>query len=231
MPISTRPQSEIDVWPSNSSWSRQLVDSCLSAIALVALSPLLIVIAGSIFCETGLPILFAQPRVGRKGRLFRLLKFRTMLHETKGAALTVSGDRRVTRVGRFLREFKLDEIPQLWNVVHAEMALVGPRPEIPEFVDLNEPTWRSVLRVRPGITDPASIAYRQEEKLLAKASDPIRYYQEILLPAKLAMNLAYLQERSFWLDLKVIMRTFRCVVYPDKGCITDTTEFSSRELK
>jgi len=224
-------QPESDVRPSNSSWSRQLVDSCLSAIALVVLSPLLLMIAGSIFCETGLPILFAQRRVGRKGQLFRLLKFRTMLHEMKGPALTVSGDRRVTRVGRFLREFKLDEIPQLWNVVRAEMALVGPRPEVPEFVDLNEPVWRSVLRVRPGITDPASIAYRQEEKLLAKAPDPIRYYQETLLPAKLAMNLAYLQERSFWLDLKVIMRTVRCVVYPDKGRITDTTDSSPRELR
>src|ERR1035437_7179196 len=112
-------QPERDVRPSNSSWSRQLVDSCVSAIALAVLSPLLLVIAGSIFSETGLPILFTQHRVGRKGKLFRLLKFRTMLHEKKGPALTVRGDRRVTRVGRFLRDFKLDEIPQLWNVVRA----------------------------------------------------------------------------------------------------------------
>jgi lipopolysaccharide/colanic/teichoic acid biosynthesis glycosyltransferase len=224
-------QAKSDVQPSNSLSIRQIVDSCLSAMVLAVLSPLLLVIAGSIFCETGLPILFTQQRVGRNGQLFRLLKFRTMLHETKGPALTVSGDPRVTRSGRFLRDFKLDEIPQLWNVVRAEMALVGPRPEVPEFVDLNEPIWHSVLRVRPGITDPASIAYRQEEKLLAKAPDPIRYYQETLLPAKLAMNLAYLHERSFWLDFKVILRTVRCVASPENGRITDTSDFSPRESK
>ena len=224
-------QGQHHVQASNSPSIRQLVDSCVSAMVLVVLSPLLLVIAASIFCETGLPILFRQHRVGRNGRLFRLLKFRTMLHETKGPALTVSGDTRVTRSGRFLRDFKLDEIPQLWNVVRAEMALVGPRPEVPEFVDLREPIWHSVLRVRPGITDPASIAYRQEEKLLAKAPDPIRYYQETLLPAKLAMNLAYLHERSFWLDLKVILRTVRCVASPGQGRTTDTSDLSPRESK
>jgi lipopolysaccharide/colanic/teichoic acid biosynthesis glycosyltransferase len=220
-----------DIGASSSLWTRQLVESCLSAIALVVLSPLMLVIAGSIFCETGWPILFAQQRVGRKGRLFRLLKFRTMLYETKGLALTISGDRRVTQVGRFLRHFKLDEIPQLWNVVRAEMALVGPRPEVPEFVDLNDPLWHSVLSARPGITDPASIAYRQEEKLLAKASDPVRYYQETLLPSKLAMNLTYLQHRSCWQDAKMILQTLRCVAYPGNGHVTDATDFSPREIK
>ena len=184
-------QQNSDILRLDSSWGRQVIDICLSAIGLVVLSPLLLMIAWSIVWETGLPILFSQDRVGHNGKLFRLLKFRTMRSDTKGLSLTVSGDSRITTVGRFLRKFKLDEIPQLWNVVRAEMALVGPRPEVPEFVDLNQPIWRSVLRVRPGITDPVSITFRNEEKLLATSSNPIRYYRESILPAKLAMSLAF----------------------------------------
>jgi lipopolysaccharide/colanic/teichoic acid biosynthesis glycosyltransferase len=118
-------------------------------------------------------------------------------------------------VGKILRKFKLDELPQLWNVVRAEMSLVGPRPEVPEFVDMNNPVWRSVLKVRPGITDPASIAYRNEEQVLAKSSDPIRFYRETVLPAKLALNLAYIQQRSAWRDMQVIFQTARCAVSPN----------------
>jgi lipopolysaccharide/colanic/teichoic acid biosynthesis glycosyltransferase len=196
------------------SWKQQILERGLCAVALMALSPALLVIAANVFLETGLPILFSQTRVGLNGKIFRLLKFRTMRQNASGPSVTVGGDSRITRVGALLRRSKLDELPQLWNVIRGEMSLVGPRPEVPEFVDHSKPAWRSVLRVRPGITDPASIAYRHEEKLLAKVSDPIRYYQETLLPAKLAMNLAYLQERSFWLDLKVILRTMRCAVLP-----------------
>jgi lipopolysaccharide/colanic/teichoic acid biosynthesis glycosyltransferase len=218
MPANTtnviQPESDLEV--PKSLWWRQWMDSCLSAIALILLSPLLLVIAASIFLETGLPIVFSQRRVGRNGRIFCLLKFRTMQHSTSGPPLTIGGDRRVTHVGHFLRKFKLDELPQLWNVVCAEMSVVGPRPEVPEFVDLCKPAWQFVLRVRPGITDPASIAFHQEEKLLAKSSDPIRYYRETLLPAKLAMNIAYLRERSLWLDLQVVLRTVFCAAFPGK---------------
>jgi lipopolysaccharide/colanic/teichoic acid biosynthesis glycosyltransferase len=121
----------------------------------------------------------------------------------------------VTRVGKILRKFKLDELPQLWNVLRGEMSLVGPRPEIPEFVDLNLPIWRSVLQVRPGITDPVSIAYRNEERLLATAEDPVRLYRETILPDKLKRNIAYLSERSLSRDLKVILQTLRCAVFPE----------------
>lgn len=191
-----------------------MLDSSLSALALLVLSPALLVIAASILLETGAPILFAQVRVGRDGKLFRLRKFRTMRRGQSGPSITARGDSRITRVGRFLRKFKLDELPQLWNVVVGEMSLVGPRPEVPEFVDCSQPVWRSVLRVRPGITDPASIAYRNEEELLARASDPIRYYRESVLPAKLELNLEYLERRSFWLDLKVVMQTVKCALFP-----------------
>jgi lipopolysaccharide/colanic/teichoic acid biosynthesis glycosyltransferase len=137
-----------------------------------------------------------------------------MRQSTKGQSITASGDPRVTRVGKIVRKFKLDELPQLWNVLRGEMSLVGPRPEIPEFVDLDLPIWKSVLEVRPGITDPVSIAYRDEEKLLAAAEDPIRYYRETVLPDKLRRNLAYLRKRSLWSDLRVLAETVRCAALP-----------------
>ena len=224
-------QSENDLEVPKSSWWRQWMDSCLSAIALLLLSPLLLVIAVSIFLETGLPIVFSQSRVGRNGELFRLLKFRTMRHGASGPPVTVGGDRRVTHVGHFLRKFKLDELPQLWNIVCAQMSIVGPRPEVPEFVDLCKPVWQSVLRVRPGITDPASIAFHQEEKLLAKSSDPIRYYREALLPAKLAMNIAYLQERTLWLDFQVVLRTVLCAAFPEKLNTQQASPLAPEDLK
>jgi lipopolysaccharide/colanic/teichoic acid biosynthesis glycosyltransferase len=135
----------------------------------------------------------------------------------KGSSITSLGDRRITRIGKFIRKYKLDELPQLWNVVRGDMSLVGPRPEIPQFVDLADPVWRSVLAVRPGITDPASIAYRDEEVLLATASDPIRFYKEKILPDKLARNLEYLQTRSVWSDITVIAETIRAVLLPARS--------------
>jgi len=191
----------------------QVLSSCVSALLLFVVSPFLLMIAAAILIESGSPVLFTQERVGRNGILFRLLKFRTMRQGKAGPPITARGDARITRVGKFLREFKLDELPQLWNVVRGDMSLVGPRPEVPQFVD-SSPLWQSVLRVRPGITDPASIAYRNEEELLAKAADPIRFYQESVLPAKLALNLAYLNKRTPWLDFKVIVRTARCAMFP-----------------
>ena len=110
----------------------------------------------------------------------------------------------------------MDELPQLWNVVRGEMSLVGPRPEVPEFVDMNSPVWRSVLQVRPGITDPASIAFRNEEEILGKAADPIALYESNVLPAKLALNLAYIKKKCFWSDMKVIAETVRCAIFPGR---------------
>jgi len=196
------------------SWLRQSLDCCCSALALVILSPVLLLIAVAVLLETGRPVLFRQTRVGRGGTTFALLKFRTMIIGAKGLAITARGDSRITRTGRFLRKYKLDELPQLWNVVRGDMSLVGPRPEVPEFVETHSPIWRSVLRVRPGITDPASIAYRNEEELLAQAPDPIPFYREQVLPAKLALNVAYLQKRTLWLDVRVILQTARCAFFP-----------------
>jgi lipopolysaccharide/colanic/teichoic acid biosynthesis glycosyltransferase len=194
---------------------RLVVESIVSALLLILLSPALLLIAIATLVESGWPVLFFQTRVGRGGKPFRLVKIRSMRPAVAGRCITSSGDPRVTRVGKILRKFKLDELPQLWNVLRGEMSLVGPRPEIPEFVDLNLPIWRSVLQVRPGITDPVSIAYRNEERLLATAEDPVRLYRETILPDKLKRNIAYLSERSLSRDLKVILQTLRCAVFPE----------------
>ena len=190
------------------------MESCVAAIALLIFSPLLLVVGVAVLLESGLPILFLQTRVGRDGHLFRLVKIRTMRSRASSSGITISGDPRVTRVGRVLRKFKLDELPQLWNVMRGQMSLVGPRPEVPEFVDLTQPVWRSVLRVRPGITDPVSIAYRDEENLLATANDAVQFYRESVLPDKLARTLCYLEKRSVWRDLMVIVQTIRCAAFP-----------------
>jgi lipopolysaccharide/colanic/teichoic acid biosynthesis glycosyltransferase len=193
---------------------RELFDRGVCLLALLVLSPFLLMIAVAVIIETGTPILFKQIRVGRNGAPFYLLKFRTMRAGKSGPSITVRGDSRVTKTGRVLRKFKLDELPQLWNVVRGEMSLVGPRPEVPEFVDMKNPVWRSVLRVRPGITDPASILYRNEEELLAKSSNPIEFYERSLLPTKLTLNLAYLEKQSFWGDIGIILQTARCAIFP-----------------
>jgi lipopolysaccharide/colanic/teichoic acid biosynthesis glycosyltransferase len=200
----------------NDSGGRHVVDVFLAALALLILTPFLILIAAGVLVSSGLPILFKQHRVGRGGKLFQVLKFRTMKSGKPGPSITSRGDSRITPMGRVLRKFKLDELPQLWNVFRGDMSLVGPRPEVPRFVDMSDPVWRSVLQVRPGITDPASIAFRNEEEILAKAADPIAFYENDVLPAKLALNLAYLEKRSFLLDMQVILKTARCAISPGR---------------
>jgi lipopolysaccharide/colanic/teichoic acid biosynthesis glycosyltransferase len=193
----------------------RIFDGLFALSVLIALAPFLILLAAAIVFDSGLPIFFRQSRVGQNGQLFSILKFRTMRAATTGPAITVGGDSRVTRVGRLLRKLKLDEIPQMWNVARGEMALVGPRPEVPQYVDLNNPLWRSVLQVPPGITDPASILYRNEEAILAKAENPIEFYEKTLLPTKLVLNLSYLEQRTFASDVRIILQTIRCAMWPE----------------
>ena len=161
-----------------------------AAVTLVAIAPLLCLIAIAVVCEDGRPVLFRQVRVGRFGRHFRMYKLRSM-RARPGLPLTCKGDPRVTRVGRFLRAWKLDELPQLWNIVRGEMAWIGPRPEVPEFVDMDNPLWRQVLQMRPGLADAASIAFRNEEQLLAAVSDPQDYYRREILPRKLRLSIEH----------------------------------------
>jgi lipopolysaccharide/colanic/teichoic acid biosynthesis glycosyltransferase len=189
--------------------ARRALDVLASAIGLVLLSPVFAAVALVIAATSPGPVFFRQVRVGRGGEPFRIYKFRSMRvdAEALGGQLTVRGDPRVTRVGALLRASKIDELPQLINVLVGDMSLVGPRPEVPRYVALYTPEQRRVLEVRPGITDPASIRYRDESAVLARAADPERAYVEEVLPHKLAINLAYLDRRSLTSDVGVILAT------------------------
>jgi len=158
--------------------------------------------------------LFKQVRVGRRGQAFELLKFRSMWVGAEGPEITAAADARVTGIGRWLRRFKLDELPELWNVVRGDMALVGPRPEVPGYVDLENPSWQRVLSVRPGLTDPVSVELRNEEALLASAEDPENFYEQILQPYKLGGYERYLGKRTPRSDLKVLWQTVMAVFLP-----------------
>ena len=189
--------------------ARRALDVVASAVGLVLLSPVLAAVTVAIAATSPGPVFFRQVRVGRGGAQFRIFKFRSMRvdAEAVGGQLTVDGDPRVTRVGAFLRASKIDELPQLINVLVGDMSLVGPRPEVPRYVALYTPEQRRVLAVRPGITDPASIRYRDEAAVLARAEDPERAYVDEVLPHKLAINLAYLDRRTLASDVGVILAT------------------------
>lgn len=188
----------------------------LATTGLLLVLPLLILIGLAVKFTSHGPVLFRQERVGRGGRLFTILKFRTMVTEASelGGKLTVgSRDPRVTPVGYWLRRFKLDELPQLWNVLVGDMKFVGPRPEVPEYVMLwNEVQRAALLAVPPGITDPAAIFFRDEEEMLGVVPDPERYYVQEILPTKLAMNIDYLKIRSARSDAGLIALTVRRAV-------------------
>jgi lipopolysaccharide/colanic/teichoic acid biosynthesis glycosyltransferase len=192
-----------------------LLERALAAAALVVISPILLAIALSVVAETGFPVFFRQRRAGRSGQPFDILKFRSMRIGPAGIQLTASGDNRVTRVGRIIRRYKLDELPQLWNVVNGTMRLVGPRPEVPRYVDVQDPLWREVLSVPPGITDIATLLYRNEEAILASASDVDAFYRNQVLPAKLRLNVEYLRRRTPASDLRVLWATALSSLFPE----------------
>jgi lipopolysaccharide/colanic/teichoic acid biosynthesis glycosyltransferase len=191
----------------------RILELPLVVVGLIVVSPVLGALALAVRLDSPGPALFRQTRIGLGGRPFELLKFRSMRVDAVGSAVTAGGDPRVTRVGRVLRRFRLDELPQLWNVVRGEMALVGPRPEVPRFVDLDDPRWQMVLSVRPGITDPTTVAFADEEqRLAALGGDPDVAYREQLLPAKLASQLAWLERRSVGGDLSALWATVRVLI-------------------
>lgn len=201
----------------------RLFDVTGAAAGLLLLMPALAALAVVILWDDGRPIFFSQTRVGRRGKPFRIWKFRTMRAGSQGSAITAAGDKRVTRAGTLLRRCKLDELPQLVNVLKGDMSLVGPRPEVPEFVQLEAPIWQAVLQVRPGITDLASLLYREEEKLLGVSCNPHDLYRDSVLPAKLALNLRYLRSRSLLRDLRLILLTIHCCLFR-KQCDPDLIE-------
>jgi lipopolysaccharide/colanic/teichoic acid biosynthesis glycosyltransferase len=189
---------------------KRLFDVFFAALGLLVLWPLLLILAIWIQRDSAGPALYVQKRVGRYGVLFSIHKFRTMRHgaEQGGAQITVAHDPRITRAGHFLRRSKLDELPQLWDVLRGRMSFVGPRPEVPSFVALYPPEVREkVLSVRPGITDLASLEFRNENELLAQAQDPYAEYVEVILPRKLNYAMRYVDQANLATDVQVIART------------------------
>lgn len=194
--------------------SKRLFDVLAAGAGLLVLAPLLLAVALWIKFDSPGPVLFRQQRVGRHGVPFAILKFRTMAHRApQERQLTVGQDARVTRAGRLLRHAKLDELPQLFNVLQGTMSLVGPRPEVPRYVACYPPAVRdTVLSVAPGITDWASILYKEESAILGRAADPERAYIDTILPVKLGYYQRYVREQSFWLDLRIIFHTLAAIV-------------------
>lgn len=189
-------------------------DVIMSLVLLLLSAPVLLASAVTVALTSRGGVLFCQKRVGRNGEPFILYKLRTMRPSSSGPQVTHVADARITPVGKFLRQTKLDELPTLWNVLKGEMALVGPRPEVPRYVKLEDPLWQAVLSARPGITDPITLRLRNEQELLAKVSgDMEKYYLDELLPLKLKGYVSYLRDRSWRTDLKVLWQTVAAVVW------------------
>ena len=188
---------------------KRTIDILVSGLGLLILSPLMLLLGLAIKLNSRGPALFRQQRIGRKFEPFWIYKFRTMVEgaPARGAAITAGADPRITRVGRVLRKTKLDELPQLWNVLKGDMSLVGPRPEVPKYVEMFRDDYERILSVRPGITDPASVQFRDESEVLGRSSDPEQTYVREILPQKLALSHEYIERASLAYDLQLIART------------------------
>ena len=193
---------------------KRLFDIVASCIWLVVLSPLLLAVAIWIKLDSKGPVFYRQVRVGRYNKDFRIFKFRSMrMGSDKGSLVTIGGrDPRVTRSGYFIRKYKLDELPQLLNVLLGDMSLVGPRPEVRHYVNYWTPEQMHVLDVRPGLTDPASIKFRNENDLLGAVEDPEAYYINVIMQEKIKLYLEYVENASFWYDLKLFFKTLKVIV-------------------
>jgi len=192
--------------------SIRALDVTVAAATLVITAPLWPLVACAIKLDSRGPVLYRSPRLGRAGREFEMLKFRTMTTGSAGLPITANDDPRITRVGRVLREAKLDELPQLVNVLRGDMGLVGPRPEAPVYLPHLDGELRELLQWRPGITGAASTAYRHEEQILAEAADPEAFYVSELLPAKAHLDLEYCRTRTVWTDVAMLAKTVKSVV-------------------
>ena len=188
---------------------KRLMDILASATLLVLLCPIMVGLALWIRWKDGAPVLFRQERIGRNGVPFDIFKFRTMRLQQAGdlAVTSGDGDERITSTGKRMRSRRMDEFPQLWNVLKGDMSFVGPRPEVPSYVDVQSETWKSVLSVRPGITGPDALAFRNEGELLSQVPDADQHYRDTLLPQKLAIQVDYVANRTLASDLAILFRT------------------------
>lgn len=195
---------------------KRLFDIVLTLTALVVILPILILIGLLVVLDSKGPMIYKQQRIGKNGKSFCLYKFRTMKHHSDKQGLLTIGERdpRITSIGYFLRKSKLDELPQLWNVLVGDMSIVGPRPEVKKYVDMYDERQRRVLNVRPGLTDPASLEYIDESKILESFEHPEEAYIKMIMPRKLELNLDYLERRNFFFDLFIMVRTLMRIVMP-----------------
>lgn len=200
---------------------KRIVDLVCSTLGLLVVSPLFLCIAIWIKLDSKGPVFFRQERVGKQGHLFWIYKFRTMVHETHragtGLAITTAHDLRITRAGEVLRKYKLDELPQLLNIIRGEMSLVGPRPEVPRYVALYDEQQKQVLELVPGLTDEASIRYRDENQLLGNKETAEQVYIQQLMPDKLRLNMVYMKEASMKKDFAIIIRTICAIAGKEKA--------------
>lgn len=205
---------------------KRAFDLVVATVGLIFSLPLLMLVAAAVRLFDGTPVFFVQKRVGQFGQPFEMYKFRTMkeFRGASGSQLTVNGDKRITEFGRFLRKTKLDELPQLLNVIKGDMSVVGPRPEVQYFVDKYTDIQKLVLKLKPGITDEASIQYVDESAFLSKSQNPEQFYIEVVMPEKIRINLDYAKHSNLWTDLKVILRTVLRV------CVVTKTDASDAEL-
>lgn len=196
----------------NPTWNtgyKRLMDMFFSALGLLFFAPLMLLTAVSIKLDSRGPVFFRQDRVGLGGRHFLIYKFRTMFEDSESRGLQITGDKdeRITRLGRYLRKYKIDEVPQLINVLKGDMSIVGPRPQVPKYVELFREEYEKILAVRPGITSYASLEYSNENEILGRSDDPERLYIDDILPRKLELNMRYIEEMSFMTDMRIIIRT------------------------
>ena len=193
---------------------KRVCDFVLSLMGIIVLSPIFIIVSIAIKLDSKGKILFLQKRVGRYGKEFNIYKFRTMVSDAErlGKQITVGNDNRITKVGAFLRKYKIDELPQLFNVLKGDMSLVGPRPEVPKYVKLYSDEQKKVLNVRPGITDMASLRYKDENEILGKVDNPEEYYINVIMKDKLKLNLEYIEKSNIFFDLYLIIKTvLKCI--------------------
>jgi lipopolysaccharide/colanic/teichoic acid biosynthesis glycosyltransferase len=195
-------------------FAKRFFDIAASAVILLILSPLLLVLTAAVKLDSPGPVFYRQTRVGRYGSDFKIFKFRTMVQNADqiGPPLTMGKDPRITRVGRFIRKCRMDEVSQLLNVLNGSMSLVGPRPEVRRYVDAYQPEYMATLLIRPGITAPSSIAFKDEDKLLNAGGNPEAIYVEKILPPKMALNLEYINHLSVFRDIKIMFQTVAAII-------------------
>ena len=194
---------------------KRIFDFLVSLIFIIILLPFFVLVALLIIIDSGFPVFFVQKRVGEGGKQFKMFKYRTMrvLKEARQGSFDAGDSSRVTRIGKILRKTKLDELPQLFNVFSGKMSFVGPRPEVQKWVDAYPERWAIVHTVKPGITDNASIEFRNEEEILSSSTEPFITYREEILPLKLSMYEDYVHNKSFWKDIKILFKTFTSVLF------------------